>query len=100
PGGRRDLSAPPSRRLSCACRCGYGAAAMATARGRLSVEAYAAGVHAGDRAVLARAITLVESQRDDDQALARALIAALQPKAGGALRVGITGSPGVGKSTL
>lgn len=73
---------------------------MATARGRLSVEAYAAGVHAGDRAVLARAITLVESQRDDDQALARALIAALQPKAGGALRVGITGSPGVGKSTL
>src|SRR5690606_10559948 len=73
---------------------------MATARGRLSVEAYTAGVHAGDRAVLARAITLVESQRDDDQRLARALIAALQPRAGAAQRVGITGSPGAGKSTL
>lgn len=72
----------------------------AMARGRLSVEAYAAGVTAGDRAVLARAITLVESQREDDQRLARELIAALQPRAGGALRVGITGSPGAGKSTL
>ncbi|MFY0542267.1 methylmalonyl Co-A mutase-associated GTPase MeaB [Nannocystis pusilla] len=73
------------------------------ARGRLSVEAYAAGVQAGDRAVLARAITLVESQRADDQALARELVAALQTgdsRAGGALRVGITGSPGAGKSTL
>ena len=70
------------------------------ARGRLSVEAYAAGVLAGDRAVLARAITLVESQRDDDQQLARALVARLVPRAGGAHRVGITGSPGVGKSTL
>ena len=70
------------------------------ARGRLSVEAYAEGVRAGDRAVLARAITLVESQRDDDQVLARELVARLMPHAGGAQRVGITGSPGVGKSTL
>lgn len=70
------------------------------ARGRLSVEAYAAGVRAGERAVLARAITLVESQREDDQALARELVAALQADAGGALRVGVTGSPGAGKSTL
>lgn len=70
------------------------------ARGRLSVEAYAEGVLAGERAVLARAITLVESQRADDQALAQALIARLLPRTGGAHRVGITGSPGVGKSTL
>lgn len=70
------------------------------ARGRLSVEEYAAGVRAGDRAVLARAITLVESTRDDDQRLARELVAALLPCAGGSHRVGITGSPGVGKSTL
>lgn len=70
------------------------------ARGRLSVEAYAEGVRAGDRAVLARAITLVESQRDDDQVLARELVARLMSHAGGAQRVGITGSPGVGKSTL
>ncbi|HEY8376874.1 MAG TPA: methylmalonyl Co-A mutase-associated GTPase MeaB [Nannocystis sp.] len=68
--------------------------------GRLSVETYAAGVRAGDRAVLARAITLVESRREDDRRLAQELIAALQPAAGGALRVGISGSPGVGKSTL
>lgn len=70
------------------------------ARGRLSVEAYVRGIRAGDRSVLARAITLVESLRDDDQALARDLVAALMPFAGGSHRVGLSGSPGVGKSTL
>jgi LAO/AO transport system kinase len=57
-------------------------------------------VRAGDRAVLARAITLVESTRPDDEALALALIDALQPFAGGARRVGISGAPGVGKSSF
>jgi LAO/AO transport system kinase len=67
---------------------------------RLGVDEYVAGVRAGDRAVLGRAITLIESQRADDQVLAQALVAALLPWTGGAQRVGITGVPGVGKSSL
>ena len=53
----------------------------------------------GSRAALARAITLIESQRRDHQAMARDLVQALLPDTGKAIRVGITGSPGVGKST-
>jgi len=67
---------------------------------RLGVDEYVAGVRAGDRAVLGRAITLIESQRADDQVLAQAVVAALLPWTGGAQRVGITGVPGVGKSSL
>jgi LAO/AO transport system kinase len=70
------------------------------AAARLALADYAAGVVAGDRAVLARAITLVESRRPDDGALARALLDRLLPRTGRAVRVGITGVPGVGKSTL
>lgn len=55
---------------------------------------------AGDRAALARAITLVESKRADHRAMARELLDAVLPHAGHAMRVGITGVPGVGKSTL
>ena len=54
----------------------------------------------GDRAALARAITLVESKRADHRAAARRLLDAAMPAAGRAVRVGITGVPGVGKSTL
>jgi LAO/AO transport system kinase len=57
------------------------------------------GVRAGDRTVLARAITLVESKRADHQAAARRLVQDLLPATGQAIRVGITGVPGVGKST-
>jgi LAO/AO transport system kinase len=53
----------------------------------------------GGRAALARAITLIESRRGDHQAAARELVQALLPDTGKAIRVGITGSPGVGKST-
>ncbi|CCD89250.1 Putative LAO/AO transport system kinase, argK family [Bradyrhizobium sp. ORS 285] len=56
-------------------------------------------IRAGSRAALARAITLVESRRGDHQASARELVQALLPQTGNAFRVGITGSPGVGKST-
>ncbi|MES2751663.1 MAG: methylmalonyl Co-A mutase-associated GTPase MeaB [Pseudomonadota bacterium] len=59
----------------------------------------ASDVRAGDRAALARAITLIESRRADHQAQARDLVQALLPLTGKAIRVGITGSPGVGKST-
>src|SRR3989442_2588612 len=56
-------------------------------------------LRAGNRAALARAITLIESRRADHQAAARVLVQALLPDTGKAVRVGITGSPGVGKST-
>jgi LAO/AO transport system kinase len=59
-----------------------------------------AGVRAADRRLLAKAITLAESTRADHQALARSVMTELLPHTGGALRMGITGSPGVGKSTL
>jgi LAO/AO transport system kinase len=63
------------------------------------LERLAHGVCAGDRAVLARAITLIESKRADHQKAARALVQELLPRTGRAVRVGITGAPGVGKST-
>ena len=58
------------------------------------------GVRAGDRTVLARAITLVESTLPADEELATAVIEALLPHSGGSHRLGITGVPGVGKSTF
>ena len=64
-----------------------------------SVDELAARVRSGDRASLARAITLVESRKAEHQAQARALVQAVLPHTGKALRVGITGVPGVGKST-
>src|SRR5690349_21765399 len=54
----------------------------------------------GDRAALARAITLMESRRPDHREAARALLQELMPRTGHAVRIGITGVPGVGKSTL
>lgn len=65
----------------------------------IDVATLARDLRAGDRAALARAITLVESRRADHQAAARELVQALLPDTGNAFRVGITGSPGVGKST-
>lgn len=70
------------------------------ARTALSVEDYVKGVLAGDRAVLARAITLIESRRSDHQRQAQDMLARLLPHAGRTHRVGITGVPGVGKSTF
>src|SRR3974390_1292676 len=63
------------------------------------IKALAKELRAGSRAALARAITLIESRRADHQAAARDLVQALLPSTGKAVRVGITGSPGVGKST-
>jgi LAO/AO transport system kinase len=61
---------------------------------------YAAGVLDGNRAILSRAITLVESTRADHRQQAQELLVELLPHAGNAHRVGITGVPGVGKSTF
>src|SRR6476646_6932040 len=63
------------------------------------IEKLAKELRSGHRAALARAITLIESRRGDHQAAARDLVQALLSDTGKAVRVGITGSPGVGKST-
>lgn len=63
------------------------------------VPELAARIRAGDRAALSRAITLVESTRADHRDAAQQLLLELTPEAGSALHVGITGVPGVGKST-
>ena len=69
-------------------------------RGLLPLDTYEEGVLAGDRTVLGRAITLVESRRADHQTRAQELLVRLLPRAGRSHRVGITGVPGVGKSTF
>ena len=72
--------------------------APVTASEKASLQ-LADALRAGDRAALARAIMLIESRRADHQAQARDLVQVLLPLTGNAVRVGITGSPGVGKST-
>lgn len=67
---------------------------------KLDLTALLEGVRQGDRAVLGRALTLIESRRADHRALAEELLEALLSETGKALRIGITGVPGVGKSTL
>ena len=57
-------------------------------------------LQAGDRRALAKAITLIESNRPADRVAADALLRELLPLTGRALRIGLTGAPGVGKSTL
>lgn len=66
----------------------------------LDTNALAQRVRAGDRAALGRAITLVESTRDDHRAAAAALLGELGEGAPSTRRVGVTGVPGVGKSTF
>ena len=66
----------------------------------MSTDSYVDGILAGDRSVLSRAITLVESRKEADQEKARAILNACMPHTGNSLRVGITGIPGVGKSTF
>src|SRR5262245_29775098 len=69
-------------------------------RRELTVDEFYAGVRAGDVAVLARALTLLESSSPRHQPLAEELLTRLLPHTGQSIRVGITGAPGVGKSTL
>src|ERR1700687_2958994 len=70
-----------------------------TGRSQLDISKLTQELRGGSRAALARAITLIESRRSDHQAAARDLVQQLLPDTGKAVRVGITGSPGVGKST-
>lgn len=65
-----------------------------------TVDALATGLLAGERAMLARSITLVESEAASHQQMAAELLDRILPQTGNSLRIGITGVPGVGKSTF
>ncbi|MDX3855760.1 methylmalonyl Co-A mutase-associated GTPase MeaB [Streptomyces sp. AK02-01A] len=67
---------------------------------RIDIESYTKGVLDGSRSYIARAVTLVESTRPDHRALAQRLLTELLPHSGKARRIGISGVPGVGKSTF
>jgi LAO/AO transport system kinase len=73
---------------------------MSSRAPRLSLDDYERGVRACDRGILARAVTLIESREPSDAVLAQALLHRVLPATGRARRVGITGVPGVGKSTF
>ncbi len=67
---------------------------------RAIVQKFAEGVIRGDRVVLSRAITLIESSRTNDRSIAEDLIEKLLPHTGKSVRIGVTGAPGAGKSTF
>ena len=67
---------------------------------QLDPQTYIGGVLAGDRRILSKTITLIESALPSHQETARQILGALLPRTGGAVRLGITGVPGVGKSTF
>lgn len=69
-------------------------------KNRLSAQAYIDGVLSGDRVILSRAITIIESNLESDKLLAKDIIQAILPASGNSIRIGITGVPGVGKSTF
>ena len=65
-----------------------------------SADDYVSGIRAGDRVVLSKAITLLESTRPDHRDTARSIVEACLPESGDSIRVAVTGVPGVGKSTF
>jgi LAO/AO transport system kinase len=67
---------------------------------RLSIAEYVSGIRSGNRIILSKAITLTESKLPSDQNLAQEVIQQILPFAGNSFRIGITGVPGVGKSTF
>ena len=69
-------------------------------RRKLTLEDYLEGFEKRDKTVFARAITLIESRADADRDLSQELIQHLLPKSGESIRLGFTGIPGAGKSTL
>src|ERR1035437_9794517 len=66
----------------------------------LSVEQFVEGIINGDITILSQAVTLIESSKPDHQEIAQNIIMKCLPFAGNSVRIGITGVPGVGKSTF
>ena len=69
-------------------------------KNRLTSSVYIDGILKGDRVLLSRAITIIESNLESDKILAKEIIQAILPYSGNSIRIGITGVPGVGKSTF
>ena len=69
-------------------------------KNRLTPQAYIDGILKGDRVILSRAITIIESNLESDKILAKEIIQAILPTSGNSIRIGVTGVPGVGKSTF
>lgn len=67
---------------------------------RLSIDEYVAGILNGNKIILSKAITLVESTLESDHLIAEQVIEKILPHTGNSVRIGITGVPGVGKSTF
>ena len=67
---------------------------------RLPAQAYIDGILKGDRVILSRAITIIESNLEGDKILAKEIVQEILPSSGKSIRIGITGVPGVGKSTF
>lgn len=80
--------------------CAGASATARPARMNLSIDDFARGVLAADRAVLGRAISLIESTLPADEAIAQQVLERLLPSTGHSLRIGLTGTPGAGKSTF
>lgn len=95
-----DPSQPKSALSTIPAGSATGSPRRTTRRRALSTDELVAGVKAGDRTLLARAITLVESRNPAHFQQAQDVIAQLMPLTGNSHRVGITGVPGVGKSTF
>ncbi|MGV6846199.1 MAG: methylmalonyl Co-A mutase-associated GTPase MeaB [Lutibacter sp.] len=69
-------------------------------KNRLTAAEYVNGIISFNRVILSRAITVIESNLDSDKQLAKEIIQSILPKTGNSIRIGITGVPGVGKSTF
>ena len=69
-------------------------------RKRLEPQKYVEGILKGDRILLSKAITLIESALPEDNELAEGVLSTILPYTGKSVRIGITGVPGVGKSTF
>jgi len=69
-------------------------------KNRLEPQEYVEGIIKGDRVILSRAITIIESNLESDKLLAKNIIQSILPKSGNSIRIGVTGVPGVGKSTF
>jgi len=69
-------------------------------KNRLPAQTYIDGILNGDRVILSRAITIIESNLESDKLLAKDIVQSIIPAAGNSIRIGVTGVPGVGKSTF
>ncbi|HQO10656.1 MAG TPA: ATP/GTP-binding protein, partial [Clostridiales bacterium] len=69
-------------------------------RKKITLEEYLEGIKSGDRVIIGRALTLIESKRRDDNEMSKIIINNCLPRSGKSVRIGITGVPGAGKSTF